>query len=483
MTQLTVVPPMDAGRSPVIEPATGAVLGGLPVHDTADAEAAVASAVVAQRAWAALAATERARVLRQAALVLQEHRAEAVEWLVREGGSVQAKAMHEVSSVLDELWAAAALPVQPYGELLPDAPGRHSFARRVPLGVVGVISPWNVPLLLGARAALPALALGNAVVLKPDPRTRVSGGHLLAALLSRAGLPTGVFQTVYGGADVGRAVTRHPDVAMVAFTGSTEVGREIGAEAGRLLKRASLELGGNNAIIVLDDADLDDACSAAAWGTFFHQGQVCMAAGRHIVLASVAEEYIRRLTACANALTVGDPWREDVALGPLIDETQAAHVQRIVDESVSAGAVIRAGGDRRGLMYRPTVLARVTVDMPAFAEEIFGPVAPVVVVDDADEAVEVANRTEYGLVASVLTGSAERGLMLANHLRTGIVHVNDHTIDDNAFVPFGGRGASGNGSRHGAGRSWEEFTQWQWITARDRVRPSVLPAHAAKRGD
>ncbi|HEX6343040.1 aldehyde dehydrogenase family protein [Umezawaea sp.] len=465
-------PPMGPGLSPVVEPATGAVLGGLPVHDPRDVRPVVAAAAVAQSDWAATPAVERAEVLRRAALVLREHRAEVVEWLVRESGSVRGKAEHEVGSVLDELWVASALPTQPYGQLLPDAGGRHSSARRVPLGVVAVISPWNVPLLLGARAAVPAIALGNAVVLKPDPRTRVCGGQVLLEVFREAGLPEDVLRVVDGGADVGRALTVDPEVAMVAFTGSTEVGRHIGAEAGRLLKRASLELGGNNAVVVLDDVDLEAAASAAAWGSFFHQGQVCMAAGRHIVLDSVADRYLELLSERADALAVGDPWREDVALGPLIDEAQAARVDRIVAESVAAGAKVLAGGTRDGLFYRPTVLADVTADAPAFTEEVFGPVAPVVVVADEDEAVAAANNTEHGLVASVLTGSVRRGLALADRLATGIVHVNDQTIEDDAYVPFGGWGASGNGSRHGAGRSWEEFTRLQWLTARDHVQPS-----------
>jgi benzaldehyde dehydrogenase (NAD) len=466
------VPHAGPGLTPVVEPATGAVLGGLPVDDPSSVRAAVDAAASAQRSWAAVPAVERAEVMRRAALALEGMRVDVVEWIVRESGSVRGKAAHEVDSVLDEIRVASALPTQPYGHLLPDAHGRRSSARRVPLGVVGVISPWNVPLLLGARAAVPALALGNAVVLKPDPRTGVSGGLALAEVFRAAGLPRDVLRVVHGGPDVGRALTTAPDVAMVAFTGSTAVGREIGADAGRLLKRMSLELGGNNALLVLDDVDLEAAVSAAAWGTFFHQGQVCMSAGRHVVLESVAGRYLDLLAKHADALVVGDPWRADVALGPLIDEAQAARVDSIVAESVRAGAEVRAGGVRDGLFYRPTVLSGITADMPAFTEEIFGPVAPVVVVADEDEAVEVANRTEYGLVASVLTGSPERGVALADRLATGIVHVNDHTVEDDAFVPFGGWGASGNGSRHGADRSWEEFTRWQWVTVRDRVRPT-----------
>ena len=256
---------------------------------------------------------------------------------------------------------------------------------------------------------------------------------------------------------------------MISFTGSTAVGRLVGEAAGRTLKRVSLELGGNNALIVLDDADLEAASSAGAWGSFLHQGQVCMTAGRHIVLEAVADAYIDRLAKRAENLPVGNPYTEQVALGPLINERQVANVDRIVTETVAAGATLRAGGHHQRLYYRPTVLADVTPAMPAFREEIFGPVAPVIVVKDADEAVRVANDTEYGLVAAIQTGSMERGLELAGQLRTGIVHVNDQTLNNDAFAPFGGTGASGNGTRFGSQSSWDEFTQWQWITARPQA--------------
>jgi benzaldehyde dehydrogenase (NAD) len=258
-------------------------------------------------------------------------------------------------------------------------------------------------------------------------------------------------------------------VAMVAFTGSTAVGRKVGAAAGGSLKRVSLELGGNNALIVLDDADLEVASSAGAWGAFLHQGQVCMTAGRHIVLESVADEYLERLAKRADGLPVGDPFTEQVALGPLINERQLANVDRIVSETVAAGAEVRAGGTHDRLFYRPTVLAGVTAAMPAFREEIFGPVAPVVVVRDEDEAVAVANDTEYGLVAAVQTGSVSRGQTLARRLRTGIVHINDQTLNNDAYAPFGGTGASGNGARFGSQSSWDEFTQWQWVTSREEA--------------
>ncbi|MGI5192832.1 benzaldehyde dehydrogenase [Streptomyces sp. CA-288835] len=452
------------------EPATGAVLAQVGLADADDVAAATARAAQAQADWAAQTGPSRATVIRKAAAVLADNRAEFERWLVREGGAVPGKAAFEVDLVLGELWEAAALPTQPCGHLLPASePGRESVARRVPLGVVGVISPWNFPFILSVRAVAPALALGNAVVLKPDVQTAVSGGTLVARLFEAAGLPDGLLHVLPGDAGPGAALVEDPNVAMIAFTGSTAVGREVGATAGRTLKRVSLELGGNNALIVLDDADLEIASSAGAWGAFLHQGQVCMTAGRHIVLESVADEYLDRLAKRAQGLPVGDPFTGQVALGPLINERQRDNVHRIVEETVGAGAEVRAGGSYDGLFYQPTVLAGVTTSMPAFREEIFGPVAPVVVVRDEAEAVAVANNTEYGLVAAVQTGSPDRGRDLARRLRTGIVHINDQTLNNDAYAPFGGTGASGNGSRFGSQSSWDEFTQWQWVTFRDQA--------------
>nr|QAT18843.1 VemF [Streptomyces sp.] len=450
----------------VLEPATGKTLAEVGLAYASDVARAAAGAARAQRAWGALAPTGRAAVLRRAAAVLEEHRTEVVQWLVREGGAVRAKAETEIADAVEELLQAAALPTQPHGQVLPSEPGRSSTARRIPLGVVGVISPWNVPLLLALRSVAPALALGNAVVLKPDARTPVSGGLVIARLFEEAGLPEGVLHVLPGDAVAGSALTADPTVAMVSFTGSTAVGREVGAVAGRALKRVSLELGGNNALIVLDDAGLEAAAAAGAFASFFHQGQICMAAGRHIVHASVADAYVDRLVEEAGRLRVGDPWTGRVDLGPVIDGGQLQRVHAIVRDSVAAGAELRCGGVPDGPFYPPTVLTGVTRDMPAFTDEIFGPVAPVLVVRDDDEAVAVANDTEYGLVAAVRTGSVERGLRLADRLRTGMVHVNDQTINHQAVVPFGGFGASGNGARHGAQFAWDSYTQWQWITAR-----------------
>ena len=459
----------QGGTLQTVEPATGEVLAEVGLANKGDVEQAARAAAAAQPAWAAQTGPERAALIRRAARVLEDNHEEFETWLVREGGAVPGKAGFEVQLVLAELWEAAALPTQPWGHLLPTSePGRESIARRVPLGVVAVISPWNFPQILSVRAVAPALALGNAVILKPDVQTPVSGGILVARLFEEAGLPEGLLHVLPGDAEAGSALTEDPNVAMIAFTGSTAVGRKVGEAAGRSLKRVSLELGGNNALIVLDDADLEVASSAGAWSAFLHQGQVCMTAGRHIVMAGVADEYLDRLAARASGLPVGDPNVEQVALGPLINERQLANVDRIVTQTVEAGAVVRAGGTHDKLFYKPTVLAGVTTKMPAFREEIFGPVAPVIVVQDEAEAVAVANDTEYGLVAAIQTGSRDRGRALADQLRTGIVHVNDQTLNNDAYAPFGGTGASGNGSRFGSQSSWDEFTQWQWLTLRDQ---------------
>jgi len=455
----------------VAEPATGGVLGRVAVAGADDVRRAVALAAVAQPDWAGTGHRERIQVLRRAAEMLREHRGEFTEWLIRESGSIRPKAEHEVASVVDELLVAAALPGQPPGHLLPPIPGRRSVAMRVPLGVVGVISPWNVPLVLAMRAVAPALALGNAVVLKPDLRTAVCGGQLIARLFEEAGLPEGVLQVLPGGAAAGAALVDAPEVAMIAFTGSTAVGRAIGERAGRALKRASLELGGNNALLVLADADLETAAAIGAFSSFFHHGQVCMAAGRHIVVDAVADTYADLLAARAKALPVGDPWREEVRVGPLIDAAQLERVNRIVDDSIAAGARVLAGATHRDLYYAPTVLDKVTTGMPVCTQEVFGPVAPIVRVRDEDEAVSVANHTEYGLVASVLSTQPWRAESLAERLHVGMVHINDATIEDDAYVPFGGLGASGNGSRHGALHSWDQFTEWRWVTTRNTAVP------------
>jgi benzaldehyde dehydrogenase (NAD) len=458
------------------EPATGRPLLAVPQATADDVARAAAAAAKAQPAWAETSYVERARILRRAAEIYEAHRDELGAWTQRETGAVYGKMHHEQNFALAEILNAATMPYQPYGSLVPTVtPGRLSMVRRVPAGVIGAITPWNSPSVLGMRVVAPALALGNAVVLKPDPQTPVSGGAWMAAVLAEAGLPEGVFQVVVGGAETGEALVTDPSVNVVSFTGSTAAGRRVGELAGRLLKKVSLELGGNNAFVVLDDADLEAAASAGAYASFQFQGQVCFAAGRHIVHRSVAAAYVDALVEKAGRLRLGDPFREQVDLGPIVNERQLARVDGIVRRSIEGGARLAAGGTHDGLFYRPTVLADVTRDLPAWTDEVFGPVAPVVVFDTDEEALALANDSEYGLAGAVYSRSVSRGLAIAQRIRSGMVHVNDQTVNDEAVIPFGGMGTSGNGSRFGGAANWDEFSQWQWVTVRDEPRSFPYP--------
>ncbi|EHR61165.1 benzaldehyde dehydrogenase [Saccharomonospora cyanea] len=460
----------SAGEAKITEPATGATLGSVGIADTGDLDAALSRATEAQRAWAALPHTERAAVLRRAGELWERHADEIETWIVREAGSLRPKAQLETHIAAQECYQSAALPAHPLGQVLPSEAPRMSFSKQVPVGVVGVISPFNFPLVLAIRSVAPALALGNAVVLKPDPRTAVSGGVTLARVFEEAGLPAGVLSVLPGGADVGAALVEDPRVPVISFTGSTGAGRTVGASASRNLKKVHLELGGNSAIVVLDDADLDATVSAGAAGSFLHQGQICMTTGRHLVHESVYEEYVAKLAAKAEALPVGDPMSGKVALGPIIDQGQLDKIHGMVTASVEAGARLAAGGTYEGLFYRPTVLADVPTTAPAYADEVFGPVAPVVPFATEDEAVALASESEYGLSLGIFTRDIGRGLELAEAIPTGIAHINDQTVGDEANIPFGGFGASGNGMRFGgATHNIEAFTETRWITARRDV--------------
>lgn len=457
------------GTVAVTEKATGEVIFESGLADATDVEAAALSAARAQEAWAATPGPARGDVLRKFAALIEQNVAEIREWIVRETGSIPPKGDFEIFTTVREAIEVSALGSAPTGHILASTSSRPSYARRVPMGVIGVITPWNSPFILAARAILPALVAGNAVLLKPDVQTPVSGGLLLARLFEEAGLPAGVLHVLPGGADTGEALVRSAHVQMISFTGSTAVGRHIGQVAGGLLKRVALELGGNNALIIFDDADLEKASSAAAFGSFFHQGQICFTVGRHLVHESVLARYTEMLATRANNLHVGDPFRGLCHLGPMINQKQVDRARKILDDSIAQGAKVEAGGQVDGLNFRPTVLSGVTPEMPVFKDEIFAPVAPIVSFRDDEEAIALANRTEYGLVASLFTSNHARAMRVAGQLRTGIVHINDQTVNHEVFGPIGGMGASGNGARSGNVTALDEFSQWQWVTLAESV--------------
>ncbi|MFI8280639.1 aldehyde dehydrogenase family protein [Streptomyces sp. NPDC085929] len=457
---------LTGGSAPVVEPATGLALATVELAAPADVSEAAVRARAAQEDWARAGHMERAAVLRRAGDLFAAHAEELREWLVRESGSIPGKADFELHVAAQECYEAAALASRPAGQVLQSEAPRLSFTRRVPAGVVGVVAPFNAPLILAIRSVAPALALGNAVLLKPDRRTAVCGGLALAAVLAAAGLPGGLLHVLPGGAETGAAVVADPLVRVVSFTGSTAAGRLVGELAGRHLKRVHLELGGNSALVVLKDADVEAAVAQASWGSFFHQGQICMTAGRHLVHASLYDEYVERLAARAEELAVGDPYRDRVHLGPLIDRGQLERVHGLVEASTEQGAKLVAGGTHEGLFYRPTVLAGVADDTPAYAEEVFGPVAPVRSFATEEEAVALASAGPYGLSLGIVTRDAARGLELAGRIPTGIAHVNDQTVNDEAVAPFGGVGASGTGARFGGEANLDAFTELRWTTVR-----------------
>ncbi len=462
---------LGGGQAAVVEPATGAELGRTGIASPADVAAATAAAAAAQPAWAATPYTQRAAILRKAADIWLANAAEIEDWSIREGGKVPPAAQFETHVATEEVFEAASLPSRPYGDLLPSEQPHLSFAERVPVGVVGVIAPFNFPQILSIRSVAPALALGNAVVLKPDPRTAVCGGVVLARVFEEAGLPDGLLHVLPGGPDAGEALVTDARTGVISFTGSTAAGRRVGALAGEHLKRVHLELGGNSALIVLEDADLDKAAAAGAWGSFLHQGQICMTAGRHLVQDTVYDEYVSRLAEKAARLPVGDPASGQAALGPIIDERQRDKVHALVTGSVDAGARLAAGGTYQGLFYQPTVLADVAPAMPAYASEVFGPVAPVLRFSTPGEVAKLAADSEYGLSLGILTRDVMRGLDLARQIPTGIVHINDQTVDDAPNTPFGGIRASGTGARFGGAANLDAFTDTRWVTIRGDIAP------------
>jgi benzaldehyde dehydrogenase (NAD) len=463
-----------AGTLTVTNKANGETLATLGVASADDVATAAASAARAQVAWAAKPREERAAILEKARGLLAEHRDEFAWWLIRESGSIGPKAGVEIDFTLAKFdKIISELRTGTFEETLVDEGGFRSVAERVPLGVVGVIGPFNFPLYLCLRAVIPALAFGNAVVLKPDQQTAVASGILTAKLFAEAGVPEGVFHVLPGDAEPGKALTSDPNVSMIAFTGSSAVGKSIGSIAGGHLKRVSLELGGNSPFIVLEDADIEGAARCGAWGSFLHQGQICMASSRHLVHEKIAVEYAAALTKHAENLAVGDPAGGNVHLGPIINDKQLARVERIVNDTVAKGATKTTGGRLEGNYFRPTVLTNVKPGMAAFDEEIFGPVAPITTFSSDEEAIALANATEYGLSASVHSKSLDHARSVARRLRTGMVHINDQTVNDDARAPFGGVGASGNGSRQGGHASLDEYTTWHWST--EHAEPPMYP--------
>jgi aldehyde dehydrogenase (NAD+) len=453
------------------DPYTGETLTEIPLANADDLDEAYATAKSAQRDWAARLPSERADVLRRAARIMEDRKDEIVDWHIRESGAAAPAAEFEYAITLRDFHEASSYPYRVEGRILPaDIEGKESRVYRRPVGVVAVISPWNVPMHLSNRSVAPALATGNAVVLKPAGDTPVTGGLLLAKVYEEAGLPPGLLSVVIGsGSDIGDAMVSHPTPRVVSFTGSTPVGKGIAQKAG--LKKLSLELGGNGPLVVLDDADLGYAVDAAVFGKFFHQGQVCMITNRIVVDDSVHDEFVDRYVERVRGLKAGDPKESDTVIGPIINAKQLEGIQEKVAQSLSDGAQQLLGGDPTGpigSVLPPHVLLG-TNDVATARNEVFGPVVTIIRAKDEADALAIANDTEYGLSSAVFTEDTLRGVDFALQVEAGMTHVNDSPLNDENNTAFGGEKESGLG-RFGGDWAIEEFTTDHWISVQHTKR-------------
>jgi aldehyde dehydrogenase (NAD+) len=456
------------------DPYSGEVLAEIVLGNESDLDEAYRFAAKAQVAWAARLPSERAAVMLRAAAIMQERRQEIVDWLIRESGSTRFKAELEWQFVRAITLEAASFPYRIEGRILPlDEAGKESRAYRQPLGVIGVISPWNFPMHLSHRSIGPALALGNGVVVKPAEDTPVTGGLLIAKIYEEAGLPPGLLNIVVGEVkDIGDTFTLHPIPSLISFTGSTKIGRHIGqlAMSGPRMKRVALELGGNAPCVILDDADVEHAVRATVIGRYLHQGQICMSTNRIVVDAKVYDEFVDGFTAHVKGLKYGNPSDPAVAIGPIINQKQLKAHMAHIEGARAAGARQVVGGDPQGQVLPPHVFLDVTNEMQIAQDEMFGPIAPIIKVNGEGEALRVANDTQYGLSSAVFTRDQERGVRFALGVQAGMTHVNDSSVDDTPTGPFGGEKNSGIG-RFGGEWILHEFTRNHWVTVQ-HSRPS-----------
>ncbi len=452
-------------------PATGEVLGEFPLSGPEDVNDAVEAAARAYSAWRLTPAPRRAEILFRAGEIMRARKPELARAMTREMGKVLAEAGGDVQEGIDMAFHAAGEGRRLHGVTTPsEMHDKWAMSVRVPIGVTGVITPWNFPLAIPAWKLMPALVAGNTAVFKPATDTPEMAWHL-AGILEQAGLPAGVLNLVFGGgAQVGDPLVADPRVPAVSFTGSTEVGLGISQRAGALGKRVALEMGGKNAVIVMDDADLALATEAILWSAFGTTGQRCTACSRVLAHERVHDELVQRLADGARGLRLGDGLDPATQVGPLVNRAQVERVERYVRVGFDGGAKLVAGGVpaaegalAKGFFYRPTVFAGVRPDARIAVEEIFGPVLSVVQVKDFAEAVQVNNASRFGLSSSIFTRDVNRAFAAMRDLDTGIVYVNHGTTGAEIHLPFGGMRGTGNGHREAGHTLLDPFTEWKSI--------------------
>jgi len=454
-----------------MNPFTGDIITEIRLATVAEIDEAYQTAKQAQVQWAQVNPYERAAVMERAAQIIHDNQHAICELIVEETGGTQLKAHIEVDIAIGMLKESAKIPLQMYGSIRPSMiPGKENRIYRTSIGVVGVISPFNFPFNLSMRSVAPALAAGNSVVLKPDMQTFMAGGTVLARVFELAGLPKGVLNIVVPDiSEVGDAFVEHPIPRLISFTGSSAVGRHIGEICGRQLKRVALELGGNNVMIVLDDADVENAVDAAVFGKYMHQGQICMCLNRILVDRSIYNHFVEKFIAKTTSLKTGNPVDPSVNIGPLINRKQVDKVVKLIESALQEGAKLALEGKVEGNVIWPYVLTDVKNDMTICQNEVFGPVASIIPFDGEEEAIRLANNSEGGLSGSVFTASIERGVEVAKRVHTGMIHVNDQSINDEPIIAFGGEKSSGIG-RFGGEWTLEAFTTVKWISVQHQYR-------------
>jgi len=446
-------------------PYDGSTVAEFNIASVSDIDEAYRAAERAKLEWDRVNPYAKRAVFERALRYVEDHMAEISEIIVDELGGTRLKAGFEIGLVLDMLREAATFPLRMEGRILPSPiDEKENRLYREPVGVVGVISPFNFPFFLGMKCVAPALAAGNGVVLKPHEDSPITGGTLFGEIFEAAGIPAGLLNVVITEIPaIGDAFVEHPIPRVIAFTGSAAVGAHVASVAARNFKKPLLELGGNSALIVLEDADLDLAVDAAVFSRFTHQGQICMSANRVLVHRSVYEEFAERYVAKAASLPVGDPKDPNTILGPLMNQRQADMLAAQVEQGIGEGARPLLRGEVNGTLFHPTVLADVTPSMTVAQEELFGPVACLMPFDTEEEAVSIANDTRYGLSGAIHTRNLDHGVELAKRIQTGMIHINDTTIHDEPIVAFGGEKHSGLGRLNGEW-SLNEFTTMKWIS-------------------
>lgn len=463
-------------------PYNGQAITEFKLANLADLDEAYRSAAAAQKIWAAVNPFEKRAILEKAIGWVEKHEAEITDIIIEELGGTGLKAFFEIGLVKNIIKEASTYPLRMTGEILPSAvDGKENRLYRIPAGVVGVISPFNFPFFLSMRSVAPALGAGNGVVLKPHDDTPITGGTLVARVFEECGLPNGLLNVIMADIrEIGDSFVEHPIPRIISFTGSEAVGRHIGSVAGRCLKKSILELGGNSALIVMADADLDYAVNAAVFSRFTHQGQICMSANRVLVQRGMYSQFVEKYVGRVSKLKVGDPRNSETELGPLINKAQAETLSKQIQKAVDEGANVALRGKVEGNLATPTVFTEVRPNMSVAQNEMFGPAVCVIPFDTPEDAVRIANETPFGLSGAIHTRDVERGAELAKQIDSGMVHVNDGTINDEPLVAFGGEKASGIGRLNG---KWalEEFTTLKWVSVQHKPRHYPFEVAAAGR--